>query len=135
MSMFNDIDWNFSAESSKTELFFRTTHSANQLSIYGAVADKRCEDLAEQIPDQTSSCVDRSVSKVHNQLSQKRDPQEVDSLVRTPMRTGGSSEALFVCLSSAISRTEVQFTPNPGVCGIHKTSFCWNALQNCSRFG
>ena len=40
---------------------------------------------------------------------QKRDPQEVDSLVRTSRRTGGSSEAPFVCLSSAISRTEVQF--------------------------
>ena len=54
--------------------------------------------------------MDRSVSKVHDQLSQKRDPQEVDFLVRTPRRTGESSEALFVCLSSAISRIEVQFT-------------------------
>ena len=40
------------AESSHAELFFRTIHSANQLSIYGAAASW-CEELAQLIPGQT----------------------------------------------------------------------------------
>ena len=54
-------DIHFNAELSNTELLFRTINSANQLSIYGAVADW-CEDLAEKIPGQTCPHVDKSMS-------------------------------------------------------------------------
>ena len=42
----------FSADPSNAELFFRTINSANQLSIYGAIADW-CYELTQQIPGQS----------------------------------------------------------------------------------
>ena len=39
----------FSAEHLNAELLFRTVHSANQLSIYGAAANW-CDELTQQIP-------------------------------------------------------------------------------------
>ena len=58
----------FTAESANIELLLRTLHSANQLSIYGAVSSW-CDDLAEKMPGQTSMDVDKSISKVNDQLS------------------------------------------------------------------
>ena len=46
----------FNADSSNTELVFRTIHSANQLSIYGAVS-RWCEELAQRTPNQKESAV------------------------------------------------------------------------------
>ena len=75
----------FTAESSNTELLFRTIHSANQLSVHGAVASW-CEDVAQRIPVQTHHFMEKSVAKENEQLFQKLEPPEVDSLVQTPRR-------------------------------------------------
>ena len=75
----------FTAESSNTEPLFRTIHSANQQSIYGAVANWS-DELTQLIPGQAHFSMENSVAKVNEQLSQKLEPQEVDSLVQTPRR-------------------------------------------------
>ena len=41
----------FNADSSNTELLFRTLHSANQLSVHGAVSSW-CEEFAQTTPNQ-----------------------------------------------------------------------------------
>ena len=58
------------AESSNAEFLFCTIHSANQLSIYRAVASW-CEELAQLIPGQTHVDVEKSVAKANDQLAQK----------------------------------------------------------------
>ena len=75
----------FTGESPNAELLFRTIHSANQLSIFGAVASW-CENLAQLIPGQTYVFTEKYVAKANDQSSQKLEPQEVDSLVQTPRR-------------------------------------------------
>ena len=80
----------FTAESSNTEPLFRTIRPANQLSVYGAVASW-CEERAHTIPGQTHMIMEKSVAKDNNQLSQKLEPQEVDSLVQSPRRNGGAA--------------------------------------------
>ena len=60
----------FNADSSNAELLFRTIHSANQVSIYGAVASW-CEDLAQRIPGQNELIMEKSVAKENEQLSKK----------------------------------------------------------------
>ena len=67
----------FSAESPNAEPFIRTIHSANQLSIDGAVASW-CEELAQLIPGQTHVFRENTVAKANDQLSQQLEPQEVD---------------------------------------------------------
>ena len=57
-------------------------HSANQLSIHGAVASW-CEDLAQRFPGQTHVIMENSVAKENEQLLQEPEPQEVISLVQT----------------------------------------------------
>ena len=44
---------------------FRTIHSANQLSIYGAVASW-CEDLDQRVPGQTHVTMEKSVAKAND---------------------------------------------------------------------
>ena len=73
-------------KSSNIELLFHTITSTNQLSISAAVSNWSA-DLAEKIHDQTSLEVDNSFSRVNDQLSEKLDPQEVNSLVQNPTRT------------------------------------------------
>ena len=80
----------FTADSRNIELMRRTTHSANQLSIDGAVSSW-CIDLAEKMHGQTSSGVDRSMSEENVQLSKQLDPQEVGSLVRNQPKTEGAA--------------------------------------------
>ena len=75
----------FNAESSCTELLFRTIHSANQLRKYGAAASW-CEDLAQLIPGQTHVFKETSVAKANGQLTQKLEAQDGDSVVQTPRR-------------------------------------------------
>ena len=68
----------FSAEPSDAELLFRTIHSANQLSIYGAIADW-CDELID-------SANTWSIISQHGEIRscvEKLEPQEVNSLVRT----------------------------------------------------
>ena len=45
--------------------------------------------IAEKIPGQTSSHVDKSISRENDQSLKKLDLQEVESLVRNPTRTEG----------------------------------------------
>ena len=52
----------FNADFSNTVLLFRTIHSANQLSIHGAVAIW-CEVLAQQILGQKELIIEKSVAK------------------------------------------------------------------------
>ena len=73
----------FSAESSNAELLFRTSHLPNQLSTHGTVANW-CDELTQQIPGQTHLSMEESIAKVNDQLSQKLEPQVVDSLAQTP---------------------------------------------------
>ena len=80
----------FIAESPNIELLFRKIHSANQLSIYGAVSSW-CDDLVRKILGQTSLSVDTSISRVNDQLSKNLDPQEVGSSVQNPTRTEGAA--------------------------------------------
>ena len=85
----------FTADSAKFELLFRTIHSANQLSICGAVSSW-CEDFAEKIPGQTSMGVDRSVSKAIDPLSKQLNLQNVASQVVDGKRAtviGSSSQS------------------------------------------
>ena len=80
----------FNAESSKPDLLFRTIHSANQLSICGAVASW-CEELAQLILGPTHLSMEKSVAKVNDQLPQKLEPQELDTSVQTPRRNDEAS--------------------------------------------
>ena len=79
---------------------FRTIQSAKQLSIYGAVSSW-CDELAEQMLGQTSLRVDKSISKVNDQLSKHLDPQEFGSLVQNQTRT---EEAAGNCWRDHIQR-------------------------------
>ena len=63
----------FHADSSNTELLFRTIHSlANQLSIFG------------QKPNEKESNSERFVAKENEQLLKNVKPQEVNSSEQTP---------------------------------------------------
>ena len=65
----------------------RTTHTANQLSIYGTVSSW-CIDLAEKMHSHAASTgVDRFISKENDQTTTQLDPQEVGSLVRNQPKT------------------------------------------------
>ena len=81
----------FTADSGNIELMLRTIHSANQLSIDGAVSNW-CVDLAEKMHDQTSTGVDRSISEGNDEISKQLDPQKVGSLVRNQLKTEGVAE-------------------------------------------
>ena len=58
----------FTVESPNAQLLFRTIHSANQLSIYGAVASW-CGELAQLIPGQTHMIMEKSVAQENDQSS------------------------------------------------------------------
>ena len=64
----------------------RTIHSANQLSVYGAVSSW-CIGLTEKMHDQTPTGVDRSISEESDQQLNQLDPQEVGSMVRNQPKT------------------------------------------------
>ena len=72
----------FTTESVNLDFLLRTNHLANQLCSYRAVSSRR-DALAEQMLVQTSLGVDKSTSKVNDQLSKQVDPQEVCSLVQS----------------------------------------------------
>ena len=68
----------FNADASNTELFFQTTHSVDQLSIYGAVANW-CHQfgLTEEEKGRTNFYVD-------NKMLASLQPEEVQLLVSPP---------------------------------------------------
>ena len=80
----------FDADSSNTELLIRTIHSANQLSIYGAVSSW-CEESAQRIPSQNELTVEKTVAKENEQLLKNVKQQEVNSMVQTPRSNDGPS--------------------------------------------
>ena len=126
----------FTAESVSIEPLLRKIHSANQLSIYGAVSSW-CDELAEQMLGQTSLGVDTSTSKVNDQLSKQLDPQEVGSWVQTEDR-GSRGKLLAWSLTTIQDTGSWRTIPyNPWISRINETSLCWNVLQNqwwCERW-
>ena len=80
----------FNADSSNTELLFRTIQPANQLSNHGAVSNW-CEELAQWIQGQNELTVEKSVAKENEQLLKNVKPQEVNSLVQTSRSNDGTS--------------------------------------------
>ena len=83
-----------------------------------------CGDFAQLIPGQTHVTMEESVAKENDQLHQKLEPREVDSLVQTPRR---NDEAAGKRLRTYHQRfedlaKEVQFT-----------SLYWNGTTKLSR--
>ena len=72
----------FNGDTSNAELLFRTISLANQLSIHGAVTDW-CDELAQQIPGQSFSTIEKSIAKLNEQLIRKLAPEEVNTLEKT----------------------------------------------------
>ena len=68
----------FNAGASNTELLFRTIHSANQISIYGAVSSW-CEEFGQR-PDEKDPTSERFVAKENEQLLRNVTPKEGNSL-------------------------------------------------------
>ena len=68
--------------STSAKLLFRAINFANQLSIYGAVADWFSE-LIQQIFGQSFSRMKESTANVNEQLYRTLERQEVHALVRT----------------------------------------------------
>ena len=66
----------------RTQLSFRTIHSATQLSVYGAVSSW-CEEF-DQRPNEKEPTSERFVAKENEQLLKNVKPQEVHSLVQIP---------------------------------------------------
>ena len=100
------------ADSSNTELLFRTTHSANQLSIYGAVS-RWCEEMAQWILGQQNELTSKkSVAKENEMLVKNVKSQEVNSLVQTPRsHNRASGNRLRECLQNFETlKKDFQFT-------------------------
>ena len=76
----------FKADSENIELIMRTIHSANQLSIYGAVSSW-CIDLSGRMQGPEFLGMSLSISEENEQLSQQLNPQEVGSLARSSPKT------------------------------------------------
>ena len=79
----------FNADSSNTELLFRTIHSANQLSIYGAVSSW-CGEFGQR-PNEKDPTAEKFAAKENEQLLKNVKPQEVNSLVQTPRNDNRAS--------------------------------------------
>ena len=88
----------FNADASNTEILFRTIHSANQLSINGAVTSW-CEEFGlrqRERPD-----LRKVRDKKKEQLLKNVKPQEVNSLVQTPRNNDPvSGKRLRECLQN-----------------------------------
>ena len=106
----------FNADVSDTEVFFRTSHSANQLSIFGAVSSW-CEVFGQR-PHEKEPTSEVFVAKENEQRLKNVNPQEVNSLVQTP-RSGdpASGNRLRECLQTFETLEE----------SIHFTKVCEDA--------
>ena len=128
----------FTADSGNIERMPRTMHSANQPSIHGAVSSW-CDEFPEQLLGQTSVGADKSVSKMNEQLTRHLDPQEVVFLVQNQRRTEEARAKLLAWSLATIRDAGPWRTVsyNLWISWIHKTSLCWNVLQNrwwCERW-
>ena len=72
----------FSAGPSNAEFLFRMINSANQLSIYEAIADW-CHELTQQSLGQSFSSMEKSIANVSENFFWKLEPEEVNTLVHT----------------------------------------------------
>ena len=99
----------FNADTSNTELLFRMIHSANQLSIYGAVS-KWCEEFGLKPEERGPKFADKENS-VKREILKSVNSQEVKSLACAPRTTAASGNGLQEHLQNfeSLSRT-VQFT-------------------------
>ena len=111
----------FNAETSNTELLYRTIHSATQLSIYGAVAGW-CEDFGVKSHE-------KPPTTMNDDLLTEVQPKEVTSLVKVPRNAqsaAGNSlrevQQNFETLGTQVWRS-----------GIHPWSCCRKVLQNSLR--
>ena len=82
----------FNADASNTELLFRIMHSANQLSVYGAVSQwceqfdlnqSERESTSEDIPEKGEPVDKEALYTVDKEILKSMNSQEVNSLVRT----------------------------------------------------
>ena len=58
---------------------FRTTNSASQISVYGAAADW-CGEVAQLIPNQSLSSIEKSAAKMNEQLNRKMAPEKSENV-------------------------------------------------------
>ena len=122
----------FTADASNTKLFFRTIHSANQLSIHGAVASW-CEEFGLK-PDETSE----KLTKTENdQILKEVRPQEVNVLVQTPRNDDHRNWKQIARMLSELRDTGKRnpIYENLWECDIQPLSFCAKMLQNSGRCG
>ena len=117
----------FNADSSNTEFLFRTIHSANQLSIYGAV-QIWCEEFGQR-PIEKEPTSERFMAKENEQLLENVKPQEVNSSVKIQGEMIQHSEK--DCEN--VFRTSKHWYKKLRRCVILEKSLYWNVLQNCSR--
>ena len=101
----------FNADASNTELLFRTIHSANQVSVHGAVSSW-CKEFGQKIPHQKESTLEWFVAKENEQLLKNVQPQEVNSLLQTPRSDDpASGNTLRECLGNFETlEKSIQFT-------------------------
>ena len=92
----------FNADSSNTELLFRTVHEANQLSVFGAESSW-WEQFAQRTPNQKVPIVEKFAAKENEQLLKNVKPQELNSLVQSPRSDIWASGN---CLQECLQRFE-----------------------------
>ena len=98
------------AESTDIELLFRSSNSANQLSIHGAVASW-CDDLAEQILGQTHMVMEKFVSQANKQFHQTWSRKKCILSCRDRGGTMEQETACVIILNNLKNgRNEVKFT-------------------------
>ena len=104
----------FNADASNTELLCRAIHSANQISIYGAVS-RWCKEFGQK-PNEKKSTSQRFVAKENEQRLKNVKPQEANSLVQTPRSDDpASGNRLRECLQNlGTLEKSIQFSE---VCG------------------
>ena len=71
------LSFHFSGDAENAELSFRMIKSANQLSIYGAVAEWLCGGLAQQISAHASSSIGKPSAQMNEQLDCQLAPEDV----------------------------------------------------------
>ena len=116
----------FNADASNAELSFRTIHTANQLSLHGAVSSW-CEAFGLR-PSEREMTSERFTTKENEQLLKEVKPQEVNSLVQTPRSDDPVPGKRFLERLKKFEtlEKEIQFTK---VC----EDASWNVLQNRCR--
>ena len=95
-----------------------------------------CEELTQLILSQSHLSMDKSVAKVNDQLSQKLEPQEVDSPVQTPRRdVQAAGDRLRIHHQRFEEMSIEKNIESLRLCGIHEESLHQRVLQNFSRCG